>query len=229
MTRAKARRNKPYGEIMKYATIRLSAAFLAMFAAGSAFAQSESEAPATGAEIGTETATDTDQSGLSLGTVEGEIAIGQTYVREEFSSWQLRCVRTENGKDPCQLYQLLSDGDGNSVAEFNIFPLPEGQQAVAGANVITPLETLLTASLRLAVDGGQPKRYPYSFCSQIGCFSRIGLTGEEIALFRKGAAATITIVPAAAPDETVDLGLSLTGFTAGFNALVEADKAARAE
>ncbi len=229
VTRAKARRNEPYGEIMKHSTIRLCAVLLALFAAGSAFAQSDSEAPAAGADSETETAADTDQSGLSLGTVEGEVAIGQTYIREEFSSWQLRCVRTEDGKDPCQLYQLLSDGDGNSVAEFNIFPLPEGQQAVAGANVITPLETLLTASLRLAVDGGQPKRYPYSFCSQIGCFSRIGLTAEEVALFRKGAAATITIVPAAAPDETVELGLSLSGFTAGFNALVEADKAARAE
>ena len=208
--------------------IRLSALLLALVGPGWAVAQSDGEAPASEAETGSEATADTDQSGLSLGTAEGEIAIGQTYIREEFGAWQLRCVRTEDGKDPCQLYQLLKDGEGNSVAEFNIFPLPEGQQAVAGANVITPLETLLTANLRLAVDGGQAKRYPYSFCSQVGCFARIGLTAEEVALFRKGASATVTIVPAAAPDDTVGLSLSLSGFTAGFNALVEADKAARA-
>lgn len=219
--------------MMIHATLRISAVLLALLGAGAAVAQSDAEAPAEdAAESESETApaaTDTDQTGLSLGAVEGEPGIGQTYVREEFASWQLRCIKTEDGKEPCQLYQLLKDGDGNSVAEFNIFPLPEGQQAVAGANVITPLETLLTANLRLAVDGGQAKIYPYSFCSAIGCFARIGLTGEEVALFRKGAAATVTIVPAAAPGETVELGLSLSGFTAGFNALAEADKAARAE
>lgn len=194
--------------------------FAAALSTGAVWAQSDTPA---------EEAADTAPDGLSLGAVEGERAVGQTYVREEYGVWKLRCVKTENDKDPCQLYQLLSDGEGNSVAEFNMFALPEGQQAVAGANVITPLETLLTANLRLAVDGGQAKVYPYSFCSQIGCFSRIGLTADEVALFRKGAAAKITIVPAAAPSDTVELTLSLSGFTAGFNALVEADKAARAE
>lgn len=172
---------------------------------------------------------DTSISGLSTGVVEGQIQVGQTYRREEFNAWELRCVKTESGRDPCQLYQLLKDSEGNSVAEFNMFPLPDGQQAAAGANVITPLETLLTANLRMAVDSGQTKVYPYSFCSQIGCFARIGLTADEIAGFRKGAAAKIMIVPAAAPEDTVELTLSLSGFTAGYNALVEADKAARAE
>lgn len=231
-----------------YASFRLTAILVALLGAGAAFAQTDNQAPAADSQAPAADATDaaesdatdaaesdaaptadTDQLGLSMGAVEGGQGAGQLYVRDEFGSWQLRCVRSEDGKDPCQLYQLLKDRSGNSVAEFNIFPLPEGQPAIAGANVVTPLETLLTANLRLAVDGGQAKRYPYSFCSQIGCFARIGLTTEEVALFRKGAAATVTIVPAAAPGETVELGLSLSGFTAGFNALIEADKAARAE
>ncbi|MCG6884662.1 MAG: invasion associated locus B family protein [Silicimonas sp.] len=161
--------------------------------------------------------------GLSMGVEEA--GPGQPYIRDTFGDWELRCVRDGNDSEICQLYQLMSDGNGNSVAEFNIFPLPEGGEAVAGANIVTPLETLLTAPLRLAVDSGQGKRYPYSFCSQIGCFSRIGLTADEIASFRQGSAAKITIVPAAAPNETVELTLSLSGFTAGFNALVEIEKA----
>lgn len=158
-------------------------------------------------------------SGLSMGTDERDTST--PYVRETFGDWQLRCVRAGDDAEICQLYQLMRDDAGNSVAEFNIFPLPEGQQAAAGANIVTPLETLLTANLRLAVDSGQAKRYPYSFCSQVGCFSRIGLTAEEVASFRAGAAATVTIVPAAAPNETVELTLSLSGFTAGYNALIE--------
>ena len=168
---------------------------------------------------------DEDAIGLSMGSPEGGTAPGQPYVKETFSAWELRCVAAPNRGEICQLYQLLKDGEGNSVAEFNMFPLPNGGQAVAGANIVTPLETLLTAQLRLSVDGGQAKRYPYSFCSQVGCFARIGLTPEEVGQFRAGASAQVTIVPAAAPNETVDLSLSLAGFTAGYNALVEIDKA----
>jgi invasion protein IalB len=163
-------------------------------------------------------------TGLSMGISEdGEPQIGQTYIAENFSDWQLRCVKTEDGKDPCQLYQLLKDGEGNSVAEFSLFNLPAGQQAVAGATVITPLETLLTAQLRLAVDAGQGKRYPYSFCSEIGCFARLGFTAEEIESFKKGVAAKVVLVPAAAPNDTVDLTVSLKGFTAGWNAVSAAN------
>ena len=36
-------------------------------------------------------------------------------------------------------------------------------------------------------------------------------------LFKRGNAATITIVPALAPDQPVELSLSLSGFTAGFD------------
>jgi invasion protein IalB len=161
---------------------------------------------------------------LSLGTTEGaEPEVGATYVLEEHGDWQIRCVKTEDGRDPCQMYQLLADGEGNSVAEFSLFNLPEGQEAMAGSTVITPLETLLTAQLRIGVDAGQGKRYPFAFCSQIGCFARLGFTAAEIDGFKRGAAATVTIVPAAAPDQTVELKLSLKGFTAGWDAVKAAN------
>lgn len=163
---------------------------------------------------------------LSLGTPENaEPQVGQTYLRSEHGDWQLRCVKTSEGRDPCQLYQLLQDENGNAVAEINLFNLPEGQQAVAGATIITPLETLLTPQLRLAVDAGEGKLYPYSFCSQIGCFSRLGFTADDVNSFKRGANATVTIVPAAAPNETVELTVSLTGFTAGWDATIAANTA----
>jgi invasion protein IalB len=192
---------------------------LAVAMAGPALAQDTATENAD-----TETAAD-DAAGLSMGTTESDPAVGQPFVRDTFGAWELRCVKGPDVAEICQLYQLLRDRDGNSVAEFNLFPLPEGGQAVAGANIVTPLETLLTAQLRLGVDGGQTRRYPYSFCSQVGCFARIGLTGEELGQFRAGANANVIIVPAAAPNETVDLSLSLSGFTAGYNALVESEKA----
>ncbi len=152
-------------------------------------------------------------------------AVGSTYSKAVFDAWDLRCVRTETGQDPCQLYQLLKDGQGTSVAEFNLFDLPEGGEAVAGATVIAPLETQLTAGLRIAIDGAEAKVYPFTFCARIGCVARVGFTAAEMDALRKGDKAIVTIVPAVAPDQQVVLEASLKGFTAGFEA-VKANNAA---
>lgn len=212
--------------------VKLSSAFVFALCTSAAWAQENAQSEdATNAGASEESAQDQEPvvdgnsaDGLSTGTpVDQGPQVGQTYVAETFQDWELRCVRADGGKDPCQLYQLLKDSDDNSVAEFSMFNLPAGGQAAAGATIITPLETLLTAELRLAVDGSQAKRYPYSFCSGVGCFSRVGFTEEEVNQFKRGASATVTIVPAAAPDSTVDLALSLSGFTAGWNAVIAAN------
>ena len=84
----------------------------------------------------------------------------------------------------------------------------------------TPLESLLTQQLGLSVDGGKVRKYPYSWCSRIGCFSRMGFSQAEIDQFRRGNAAALVIVPVAAPDQKVSLKVSLTGFTAAYNDVV---------
>ena len=149
--------------------------------------------------------------------------VGKAYLAASFGQWEQRCMKTADGADPCQLYQLLKDKDGNSVAEISMFDLPAGAQAVAGASVMVPLETLLTANLRIAVDKGNPKIYPYTFCTTQGCVARIGFTADELAGLKKGGAGVMTIVPAVAPDKTVDLAMSLDKFTAGFEAMKTAN------
>ena len=105
----------------------------------------------------------------------------------------------EGQKEPCNLYQLLEDQNGQSVAEINLFPLPPEDELAAGATIVTPLETLLTQQLRLSVDGGQAKVYPFTFCTQIGCFSRIGFTSGDIDAFKRGNEAKVVVVPMRAP------------------------------
>jgi len=90
-------------------------------------------------------------------------APGTPYVAETKGDWQVQCVRTADGNDPCQLYQLLNDEAGNSVAEISLFNLPGGQQAAAGATIVTPLETLLTRNITMRVDNSEPKVYPFTF------------------------------------------------------------------
>ena len=207
------------------------AALLCLLAGGAAVAQ-DAPAPADPAPAATGTATPDaapaapgaateNPAGLSMGQEQGAPADGpgSTYVKDKFGDWEERCVRAENGADPCQLYQLLRDETKNAVAEVSLFGLPPGQKAVAGATIIVPLETLLAADLTLQIDTSKPRKYPISWCAVIGCIARVGFTQEEVNAFQKGNAATITIVPVVAPDKPVKVAISLNGFTAGFDAV----------
>ncbi len=175
-------------------------------------------APLAAQETG-ETSSDTETpSALDLGqAVSDGPQLGERYSKEKHGDWDLACIKTEAETDPCSLLQILVDGNGNPIAEMSLFRLAEGGQAVAGATVVVPLETLLPAQLTIAVDGGAGKRYNYSFCNPIGCVAQIGLTNEDIEAFKKGNSAKISLRPAPAPDQLIELDLSLKGFTAGFN------------
>ena len=150
---------------------------------------------------------------------QADAAVGATYLAASFDKWDQRCVKTADGADPCQLYQMLYLADGTSVAEISLFGLPAGGQAAAGATFMAPLETLLTANLKITVDSGKTRIYPFAFCTKDGCVARLGFTTDELTAFKKGSRAIVTIVPAAAPDKSVDLDLTLNGFTAGFEAV----------
>ena len=171
---------------------------------GPAIAQDDTPAPA--------------DPGLAMGeTVEDGPQTGEPYIREISGDWALECLRVDEGEEPCQIYQTLTDDEENQVANVRMFKLPAGGQAVAGALVAVPLETLLTSQLTITVNGAQPKRYPFSVCDRQGCYARIGLTQEDINAYKRGAAATVTLVPFVAPDERVEVTMSLTGFTAGYD------------
>lgn len=143
--------------------------------------------------------------------------LGERYSKEKFGDWDLACIKTEEEQDPCSLLQVMTDPQNNPMAEISLFRLAGNQAAVAGATIVVPLETLLPAQLTVSVDGGPGKRYNYSFCNPIGCVAQIGLTQTDIDAMKKGAKATVSLVPAPAPDQTISLDLSLSGFTAGYD------------
>lgn len=157
---------------------------------------------------------------LSIGEPVGP-QIGQPYVLQEFGDWQMRCVKQAEGeREPCNLYQLLENDEGLAVAEFNFFRLPEGSRAAAGATIVVPLETFLPEQLTLSIDGLNARRYPFTFCNAAGCVARAGFTEEEVNELKRGATATVRLVPAANPGTEVNLTVSLTGFTAGYEGTV---------
>lgn len=144
--------------------------------------------------------------------------VGGYYVDSMHGAWTLRCLKAPEGSDPCELYQLMKDAQGNSVSEISLIPL-DGQ-AAAGATIVAPLETDLIAGIGLKVDAGKQLAYPFNFCAPIGCVSRVGLSQAELDAMKRGNKATVSLLPFGAPRTSkVDLDLSLSGFTAGFDAL----------
>jgi invasion protein IalB len=189
--------------------------FSAPFAA---FAQSDTDTTQEAAPAGQSGTADQIESQLSLGEdAEKDAELGKPYTKEVVGAWEMRCIKTEQEVDPCQMYQLMDDGQGNPVAEISLFRLPGSGKAVAGATVVVPLETALPNQLTLSVDGGKARRYPFAFCNPVGCYVRLGLTANDVTQFKRGNEGVFTIVPALAPDQKVELSLSLDGFTAGYD------------
>lgn len=190
--------------------------------ASSAVAQDAAETPSTDAE--TPEAAETDASPETAPETEAaapapsptSAAIPDNLQVETHGAWETRC-NTETGA--CFMYHLARDGGGNPVAEFTLIDLPEGGEADAGATVITPLGTLLTDGLVMQIDSSEARQYAFNWCDRSGCYARFGLAPSEVAAMKRGAAARIQLRSVSAPDQPVLLEISLTGFTAAFDAL----------
>ncbi|MFD1481717.1 invasion associated locus B family protein [Paracoccus nototheniae] len=144
---------------------------------------------------------------------------GSYYAKSEHGDWTIRCIRAGEGKDPCEMYKLLTDSDDNAVAELTLVPLTNGNVA-AGATLVAPLETDLIEGLGFQLDGGEMRGYPFSFCAPVGCVARLGFTPEELAGMKRGTNATLQLLPFGGdPAEPVQLVASLRGFTAAFDEL----------
>ncbi|HPE25301.1 invasion associated locus B family protein [Albidovulum sp.] len=141
------------------------------------------------------------------------------YLSSEHGSWQVRCMHATDGSDPCQMYQLVKDADGNSVADMLVLLPAEGEDVAAFIQISAPLASLLPAGIAVSVDGAAPKRLPYLWCTQRGCVTRAQMTAPELESLKKGKAFSAVMVPAVAPDKQVTASFSLDGFTAAFDAL----------
>jgi len=160
-----------------------------------------------------------EASGLSLGKpLETMREPGEIYLAGTKGDWNVRCVTGNPGEvDRCEIQQLLFINDNSPIADISIFKLPAGEIAVAAANVMVPLETLLTKKFRFAFSEEIKKEFPFSFCNKNGCLVRMGLLEEDIEAMKKGSSSEISITHIASPDSAINLSLSLDGFTAAFD------------
>ena len=162
-----------------------------------------------------------EASGLSLGKpLESIREPGEIYLAGNKGDWNVRCITGSPGEiDKCEIQQLLFLNENTPVADISIFKLPDGERAIAAANVMGRLETLLTKKFRFAFSEGSVKEFPYSFCNQNGCLVRMGLLEEDVEALQKGSFSELSITHISSPEASINLNLSLNGFTAAFDAI----------
>ncbi|NOD63350.1 MULTISPECIES: invasion associated locus B family protein [unclassified Ruegeria] len=185
----------------------------AAFVSSAAFAQETTDDTQAQTEVPQTQATQE----LDLG--ESGPRVGDQYVKEESGDWNITCLKTEGDNDPCLLRQILSGAEGQPVAEISVNKLPEGATAVAAASLIVPLETLLQAQIAISIDGAPSKRYNYHHCNPVGCVAQLGFTQGDIDAMKGGSTATISMVSILAPNQLLQIEMSLAGFTSGYDKL----------
>ncbi len=158
-------------------------------------------------------------TGTELDLGESGPRVGEQYVREKAGDWSVTCINTDTDNDPCALRQILLGPQRQPIAEITIEKLAEGTTAVAGATVIVPLEILLQAQLAFSIDGAPGKRYDYQTCTPVGCIAQLGFTQGDVDAMKAGSKAQLSMVSVHAPNQLVELEMSLSGFTAGFDGL----------
>jgi len=200
-------------------TVALISVLFCLFAAPLATAQ--------GLKLGTP---ETDEGTLDLGAgpkqkpaaqtnTQPAVPTGADVKRTTYKAWEVACLADNSN---CAMAQIGKDQGGNPVLEMVIRKLPEpleagGEIAVAVLDVITPLGVVLTEGLALKIDGGQDAVAPFQVCTEQGCLVREPIADELIGRLKKGNAATVTVV--AANQGVVTSSISLSGFTAAYNAL----------
>jgi len=148
------------------------------------------------------------------------VEIGESYTLERHDDWNIQCVKSpETQIDPCQLYQMLYDQKSNAVAEIHLFIILNNNEIAAGASLMTPLETLLPRNIQLYIDTNPGKEYPFTFCTTLGCVSRIAFTEAEIDKLKQGNFVKAIIYSARNPEVEITATLSLKGFTAALKKL----------
>lgn len=188
-------------------------------AADAAAPAADAAAPAAAAPAEAAPAAGTPAATPAQADPNAEPQIGQYYVKSTNNDWTTRCIKSDQARDPCELYQLMKDAEGNAVAEMTLIPLTNGNVS-AGATLVAPLETNLIEGLGFSVDNAEARGYPFSFCAPVGCVARLGFTEAELSGMKRGKAASVTLLPFGAdPSKPVTLALSLAGFTAAFDGL----------
>ncbi len=136
---------------------------------------------------------------------------------KKFDDWVVACgVPKEETKKVCQAVQTLTNKeDGKRVMQIMVGYPEGGTEAVAV--FVLPLGYLLQSGGKFELDGKAIGVLGAERCVQSGCIVPLQLDKEILAKFKSGTGGKIVVT--IAKDRTIDLPVSLKGFSAALGEL----------
>ena len=142
-----------------------------------------------------------------------------------FGDWVERCTPTPPpGASPpapgeqnvCFIMQQVMDQNTQRpLLKITIGFFGEPRQA--GAVIAMPLGVPLARGLEISVDGKEIRTVPFQICRRDGCQAYMLMDEAAVGAFKAGGQAQARV--ASTENESIDLPISLKGFTAGFGAI----------
>lgn len=136
---------------------------------------------------------------------------------KKFDDWVVACgIPKEKTKKVCQAVQTLTNKeDGKRVMQIMV-GYPDGATDPVAVFVL-PLGYLLQAGGKFELDGKDMGVLGAERCIQSGCIVPLALDAEMLAKFKSGTGGKIVVT--IAKDRTIDLPVSLKGFSAALGEL----------
>jgi invasion protein IalB len=137
----------------------------------------------------------------------------------QFQDWILRCGRSEQGPEVCEMQQEQTDDDGQPIMAVAVGTVPGTSDL--GLLVMLPLGILLPPGVTLLVDGGAETPLEVKLCERRGCRIEKLVEPELLNRLKAGRQATVVfqaLDPQGRP-QRLGVPISLLGFTAALTAL----------
>lgn len=152
---------------------------------------------------------------LLAGMLFGQAALA-VQTGDKFKDWQVRCENPPGLDKPiCFIYQSLINDKDQPVLQMAVGYWPTNNKPVA--IFTTPLGVALRGGVEVRIDGNDLALVPFERCDSNGCIAGLPLTDEQVNRLKNGTKSQVKIHDAVG--RPITLEISLSGFTAGFNAL----------
>jgi invasion protein IalB len=150
---------------------------------------------------------------------EGEAQPGLEMTERKFQDWTLRCGKSQQGPEVCELQQQQTDREGRTVMAVAVGTVPGSSDL--GLLIILPLGILLPPGVSLAIDGGAEVPLEVATCERQGCRIEMLLEPALLNRLKAGREAKVFFEARDPQGKLTRLGVpvSLLGFTAALNEL----------
>jgi invasion protein IalB len=156
---------------------------------------------------------------LALLAVWPAAAGAQVADEQKFQDWLLRCETdpADATVKRCFIAQGVASGEERRRVMMLAVAYPPDRKAPIFTAVL-PLGVDLRSGIELAIDGGAPKRLPFTICLADGCRAHVPLDDALLAAFKRGLEGSVAF-RRPTDGRAVKVPFSLKGFTAAVGAL----------